>query len=200
MHSWTHRLIKGDHVLHMYENVPEQEQAVLELFNWASENAKMFYFTSKKESEYGITSFSRDGNLSARLVRAIKEGRLQILDSEKSYLTNGVFDPKITLQNVITAAESAREDGYSSMVAVGDPLWLAGRRGDIPRFVSYEAGLNLLRLPIETTFICQYDKRVFAKEDLERLRWVHDKVLSNQVLERNCWFLSNKKKIYGIRA
>ena len=186
MRRWTESLRLGDHVLHPYRDAVEQERAVMDVFNWTPEGAKMYYFSSRP----GLGSVLSVGSeLGDRLGAARREGRLVMLDAESYYRPEGAFRHLPLLEAVERATEEARSEGFSSMVAVGDVRWLGMRAEHFSEFVRYEAMVTFLDLPLPAAFVCQYDRSLFSPQQIEQMRVFHDQVLIDRVLERSCWII-----------
>jgi hypothetical protein len=191
MRSWVQGLHRGDHILHTFYSQADQERTAIEVFRWTPEDARMYFFTSGPEA---IMRAPQEGDLKDRMQAAQVEGRLRVHLAGESYCPNGHFHYLPMLGEVVRAVEQAKNDGYRSMVAVGDAGWLATRREEINEFIKYEAGLNILDFPMDVTFVCQYDGRLFHRHDLDRLRPLHDKVLMDRTLERNHWIISHHRE------
>lgn len=188
MRSWVQGLHRGDHVLHLFHGQAEQERTAIEVFNWAPEDARMYFFTSGPEP---IMRAPHDSDLQDRLHLAQAEGRLRVRLARESYCPEGRFHSSTMLGEMVRVVEQAKIDGYTSLIAVGDAGWLADRPEEVQEFIRYEAGINVLDLPMDVTFICQYDGRLFHTGDLDKVRLLHDKVLKDRSLERNHWIISH---------
>lgn len=179
----------GDHVLHLYRDDQERERVVADTFAWLPKGAKMLVFSPQGN----LPSHLSNGNGLMRDSRsAVREGRLESLSSDDVYFPDGSFDSQATLRKLTDAAERAESEGFKSLVAVGDASRIVDLKESNPEYVRYETAVNFLDLPIDVAFICQYDRRIMPLDHLRRVVSVHDKLLRDRQLERNCWFISRR--------
>jgi hypothetical protein len=142
--------------------------------------------------------FSPNGRLPCRLgvgkvvdpVQAIRAGKLQSHRTDDVYIPNGQFHSKRALHSLKDAAEKAECEGFESLVIMGDVSWIDSMREVFPEFIRYETGINFLQFPIDVALICQYHRRTLAGDILQRTCNVHEKILTDHHLDRNCWFIS----------
>jgi hypothetical protein len=176
----------GDHVLHLYRDDEERERAITEAYAWLPAKAKMLVL-------------SPDGKLPCRLgtgtglidpAEATRAGKLQSRRTDDAYIPDGGFYSKRALHNLEDAAENAEGEGFEALVIVGDVSWINSMREAFPEFIRYETGINFLEFPIDVALICQYDRRTMARDDLQRACKVHEKILADHNLDRNCWLIS----------
>lgn len=185
INRWTHSLRMGDHVLHLYRDDEDRERAITETYAWLPKKAKMLVF-------------SPNGKLPCQLGKAtgvdpveeIRAGRLQSRRTEDAYIPYGEFDSRRALHYLEDAVERAESEGFESLVVVGDVSWINSMKDAFPEFVRYETGINFLDFPIDVALICQYDRRTIAGDDLQRVCSVHEKILADHHLDRNCWLIS----------
>ena len=102
------------------------------------------------------------------------------------------FDSQTTLRNLTDAAERAESEGFKFLVAVGDASRIVDLEESHPEYFRYETAVNFLDLPIDVAFICQYDRRIMPPDHQRRVVSVHEKLLRDRQLERNCWFISRR--------
>lgn len=189
MRQWTEGLRLGDHVLHLYHDGEEQERAVIDMFNWLPKGGKMLYFSPGPDP---AAILGAGNDVGERLRAASREGRFETHLAERVYCPQGVFRGKDMLRNLARAVEGAESEGFSSLVAVGDASWLSDVGGIGPELLRYEASVNFLDLPLDAAFMCQYDQRIFPPDHLGKVKAVHDQLLVDRNLDRNCWILPRK--------
>jgi hypothetical protein len=149
----------------------------------------MLYFTSRPDTAVLVTG---DGELGDRARSALKDGRLEVADSRSSYCIEGRFRSSPMLRKVAEAAREAKQQGFASMVAMGDASWLSEDPADLPEFVRYETGMNFLDLPLGAAFVCQYRRSLFSPAHLDQMRVLHDQVLEDGMMERSCWIIPRR--------
>jgi hypothetical protein len=183
---WTQGLRMGDHILHLYSDDEERERAIAETYAWLPRSAKMLVFSPNGRLPCQIGT----GKGLVDPMEAIRAGKLQSRRTDHAYIPDGGFHSKRALRNLEDAAENAEDEGFESLVVVGDVSWINSMRGAFPEFIRYETGINFIDFPIDMALICQYDQRTMAKDDLQRACNVHEKILADHHLDRNCWLIS----------
>lgn len=179
----------GDHVLHLYSDDQERERVVADTFSWLPKGAKMLVFSPQGN----LPSHLSNGNGLMRDSRlAVREGKLESLSSDDVYFPDGSFDSQATLRKLTDAAERAESEGFKFLVAVGDASRIVDLEESNPEYFRYETAVNFLDLPIDVAFICQYDRRIMPPDHQRRVVSVHEKLLRDRQLERNCWFISRR--------
>jgi hypothetical protein len=175
----------GDHILHLYRDQEERERAVTETYAWLPENAKMLLF-----SPNGVLPRHLGKGASVDPLEAIRVGSLQPHRTDDAYIPNGVFQSMRALNYLEEAVERAESEGFESLVVMGDVSWINEMREAFPEFILYETGINFLDFPIDVALICQYDRSTMAGDDLQRVCNVHEKILTDNHLDRNYWLIS----------
>lgn len=108
---------------------------------------------------------------------ALMDGRLVVVNEAPGYDHATGFDP---VERVHTWAEltgRARDDGFSGIRVAGDMGWVCEPGVDRDLLVEYETGLSPLFAEIGFTAICEYDRRKFDDDFLERVGHAHPKRL-----------------------
>ena len=176
----------GDHVLHLYRDHQERERAITEAYAWLPKRAKMLVFSPNGTLPRQLGS----GTSVVDPAEAIRAGRLQSLRIDDAYIPHGEFHSHRSLRYLEDAVKRAEVEGFESLAVVGDVSWINSMKGVFPEFIRYETGINFLDFPIDVALICQYDRRTMARDDLQRVRNVHEKILTGHHLDRNCWLIS----------
>jgi hypothetical protein len=190
MDNWTDSFKRGEHCIHVYNDEQEMQKAVLDLAHWMTKDEKMLYFSDVGSSGRLVKKPSA-GREPLRQIMA--EGRIQTGPSFETYCPGGKFRGDAMLDVWRGACQAASDNGFKSIVAVGDVSWLAGRRRMFPQFMNYEMSLNLNPFPISLTILCQYDRCLFTEEEIGQVSGIHQTVLSRGVLMRNYWMIAKTR-------
>ncbi|TYB67911.1 STAS domain-containing protein [Nonomuraea sp. PA05] len=97
-------------------------------------------------------------------------GQIEILGSSDTHFTDGRLDPDRMYARLAGAHARAREHGRHGVYALIDASWGAG---DAREQAAFEAAANELFGERWLAAVCQYDRRLFAREAIDRATSVH---------------------------
>ncbi|MEV6867741.1 MEDS domain-containing protein [Streptosporangium subroseum] len=106
----------------------------------------------------------------------LARGQLRIDGAEETYFSGGCFDPDLAVESLAKAAAGALRQGYRALRVTGE-MSCALRSGP-ERLAEYESRIKPILETGTAMAVCQYDRRLFAPEQLPRLRGVHDREVS----------------------
>ncbi|WP_268958772.1 MEDS domain-containing protein [Nonomuraea aridisoli] len=101
---------------------------------------------------------------------AVSAGQVEILSSAETHFTDGAFDPARVYAGLAEANDRARRHGRHGVYALVDASWGVG---DVPGHAAFEAAANELFAQRWLAAVCQYDRRLFPRDDLDRASSVH---------------------------
>jgi len=177
----------GDHLCCIYGSEEEHRALVAPYLRQGLEREqKVLYITDENPPEL-ILSYLRDEGVDADA--ALREGRLEILSAERTYLAGGRFDPGSMVRALREAAQRARAEGYALLRGSGEMGWaLRGLPGS-ERLLEYEAMLNSLAREEGIIALCQYDRRRFPNRALLEVLATHPLVVVGEECWENFFFL-----------
>lgn len=73
--------------------------------------------------------------------RYLSQKQLEILPHPQWYMSVGIFDPEIVLQNWVSKARDAQAKGFAGMRITGNPFWLESEQ-DWEQFGTYEQAVT----------------------------------------------------------
>lgn len=191
MQKWTSLFRTGDHVIHIYRDETELVRSLVDIITAANEDEKIFYLSDKNlEKNVSCTNRKTDETIGI----ALKNGKLSIIPSYKTYCPTGEFSMKTILKFWWELSNKIDEKGYESGIVAGDISWLAHRPSLFQSFLQYEQAIDLYGLPKNIKIICQYDSKLFNSQQIESVMRAHQLVLRGQSLERRNWIVSRKMK------
>ncbi|SEG83491.1 Anti-anti-sigma regulatory factor (antagonist of anti-sigma factor) [Nonomuraea solani] len=97
-------------------------------------------------------------------------GQVEILACADTHFTNGCLDPERVYAELANAKERARRHGQHGVYALVDASWGVP---DAPGQAVFEAGTNELFGERWLAAVCQYDRRLFPREAIDRATSVH---------------------------
>jgi hypothetical protein len=186
---WTEGYRRGDHVIQVYSSERERLRTVCEILNWIDEDDLFIYIVD----DLGLDSLGQlDGSMVKRIKKGIAQGRLRLMESTSFYLENGAFNLKSRMTAWATIINEIRDEGFKSLVVVGDLSWSANNPGLFSELLQYEATLSITGLPQGFTAVCQYDSRLFSQKEIDYIESVHELQLKDGNLQRNFWLVSQR--------
>jgi anti-anti-sigma regulatory factor len=84
------------------------------------------------------------------------------------------IDPKTLIATLQADRIAARRDGYDALCGAAEMSWTMMRPADTDAVVEYEREVSRAFTTADVAGLCQYDRRLFEPDVLERLVAVHD--------------------------
>ncbi|MEV4171453.1 MEDS domain-containing protein [Nonomuraea sp. NPDC049709] len=158
----------GDHVCLPFEDERERMTATrLFTMNGLRRRTKVVIITHADSPER-----TRDwlAPLVPGFADAESAGQVEILACADTHFTNGSFDPGRVYAGLADANDRARRHGQHGVYALVDASWGVG---DVPGHAAFEAAANELFGERWLAAVCQYDRRLFPRDAIERAASVH---------------------------
>jgi anti-anti-sigma factor len=111
------------------------------------------------------------------ITTALSSGQLSLAAPDRAYLSDGIFDPEVSLAAWMKEVAAARAAGYRGMRGIGDMSW-AHRCTGIEQLARYEAEVNRICVDGYTMGVCLYDRRLFSELELRRVTRSHPATIS----------------------
>lgn len=113
---------------------------------------------------------------------AIAVGRLKVRAGRQVQSTDGVFDPRHTLDRFRAECDRARQQGWSGLWVAADMAWSLSHLPGVEALGEYEASANLTFLGGHGAAVCIYDLRKFTRTLMERYCSAHPVTLGQAAL------------------
>jgi anti-anti-sigma regulatory factor len=97
-------------------------------------------------------------------------GQIEVLDCADTHFTGGRLDPERVYAGLADAYDRARKHGQHGVYALVDASWGAC---DAPEQAAFEAATNELFGERWLAAVCQYDRRLFPRDAIDRAASVH---------------------------
>ncbi|MDF9814275.1 MEDS domain-containing protein [Streptomyces sp. SPB162] len=104
---------------------------------------------------------------------ALRDERLLVVNETPGYDPERGFDAETRAATWLDLTEDASVMGFSGLRAVGDMSWAMEPGVDPEELIGYETGLTPLFADIGFTAICEYDRRLFPTELMDRVGASH---------------------------
>ncbi|MDP5199114.1 MEDS domain-containing protein [Flavobacterium sp. DG2-3] len=119
------------------------------------------------------------------LTEKLLSGQLEVLASENTYTSDGVFAAEKMYKMLESNLLSASRAGYESVRACGDMVWALKNLPGTDELLEYEASLNQLTPKHSCSLICMYDTNSFSPEMLEDILRTHPYVIKDGKISKN---------------
>ncbi|WP_067817258.1 MEDS domain-containing protein [Actinomadura kijaniata] len=183
------RMEFGDHLCLSYDN-DDERLAVLRAYvrDGLAADHKIIYLSDQDPPETvlgwlgareagtgGYAGFDPAPGLGPDLVRALEDGRFVVRTAEEAYLATGRFDPDEIIGLFATEIEMALVQGYKGVRVTGEETFSLRGWPGTERFAEFERKIDeVFRTSrVNAMAICQYDRRWFDAERLDRLEAHH---------------------------
>ena len=147
----------GDHICGIFDNHVQQMEVMTPFIAQGLRLAQRCVWVGPEVSCDALrTSLAAMGG---DLPTLEASGQLVVMPVTDYYLRDGVFEPRHTMELLLTLLEDSQRQGYGTMRATGDVTWLVGQRVDAEEWEQWEAMLNEALVGQPMVVVCQYDRR-----------------------------------------
>jgi anti-anti-sigma regulatory factor len=160
----------GDHACCTFATDDEQAELVSRFARDAVERNDRVFYLADRADEAQVAGYVTDGGLDGRAM--LDGGALQVLHSSQIDLAGG-FDRNRMLTVWRQLTEAARDDGYRGLAVLAEMSWALSRDVDADTLIDYEETSGSVFASKELSAICQYDRRLFDDETLQRAGHAH---------------------------
>ncbi|MET8162408.1 MEDS domain-containing protein [Sphaerisporangium sp. NPDC005289] len=168
--SVVDRIRPGDHVCWTFDDEHQRLAAITGYVKaGAGANQKILYL-SDASPDLLLRELTDNGVDAWRLVRT---GQLQMGHPRDGYLTNGLFDPMVVLDDWQREIAVARGGGYTALRLIGDMSWARADVVGADPLHWYEAQVNRVFADGYAMALCLYDRRLFDQVSLLRVSAAH---------------------------
>jgi len=106
----------------------------------------------------------------------LAQKQLEILPHTQWYLSSGVFDADMVLQNWASKARHAEAKGFAGIRITGNPFWLRTEQ-DWSQFGKYEKAVTNTIQHEHVIALCTYPGYICQREDIHRVLSAHRSTL-----------------------
>lgn len=116
---------------------------------------------------------------------AAADGRLELVEISKAFLTNGNFDPNAMIATLEATVMRAGKRGLEGLFVAGEMSWALGRHPGTKQLMDYEAQCSSFFRSNPAVSLFQYNRARFDAKSLRQVLLTHPWVLINGRLYRN---------------
>jgi PAS domain S-box-containing protein len=185
----------GDHLCCIYKNDREHRALLTPFMRQGLDRGEKIIYVVDAHSAEQILSYLREDGLDVE--DYLKNGQLNVLSVDESYMLEGVFDPDGMICLLEKETMRALDEGYSALRLTGEMSWtLRGLPGS-ERLMEYESKLNTFFSGNKCLAICQYDKRRFESAILLEVLTTHPIAIIGTEVFDNYYYISPKELLYS---
>jgi anti-anti-sigma regulatory factor len=162
-------IVPGDHVCASYGSDDEHGAIVAGFARGAlSCNARFLYLADRSDDATLRGYLAGAGiDLDAGLAR----GQIKI---RRCHRAPERIDPEAVIATLQADRIAARRDGYDALCGAAEMSWTLTRSSDADALVEYEREVSRVFRTADIAGLCQYDRRLFDPDALERLVAAHE--------------------------
>lgn len=162
-------IVPGDHVCASFGSDEEQRAIVARYARQALRRGERFLYLAHHGDEATIRSWLADDGIDIDAGLAL--GQIEIRHVERS--RHGV-DPEALIAALQADRRAAKRAGYSALCATSEMSWALAPPAQLDAVERYECGVGRVFAAADVAGLCQYDRRLFEADVLERLVATHD--------------------------
>lgn len=162
-------IVPGDHVCASFGSDDEQQAIVARYARQALRRSERFLYVAHRSDEATIRMYLEEEGIDVETGLAL--GQIEIRRSEQD---QDRIDPEAIIAALQADRRAALRDGYSALCAAAEMSWALTRPADTDAVVRYEREVDRVFAAADIAGLCQYDRRLFAADMLQRLVATHD--------------------------
>ena len=159
----------GDHVCVSFGSDDEQRSIVGRFASEAVARGDRLVYHTHLSDETTVRRYLDEAGVDATAGLAL--GQIQIKPIEHAVDT---LDPERVIADLQAERRAALRDGYGALAHLAEMSWTLDRPADAELVLHYEREVNRVFAAADIAGICQYDRRLFPQELLERLIATHE--------------------------
>lgn len=157
-------IVPGDHVCASFGSDVEQQAIVGRYARQALRRGERFLYLTHSSDERTIRRYLEEEGIDAGAGIALGQIEIRPFD-----LGREPFDPEALVAALQADRRAAVRDGYRALSVASEMSWAVARLGEVDAVVRYEREVERVFASGEVAGICQYDRRQFEPDVLERL-------------------------------
>jgi anti-anti-sigma factor len=162
-------IVPGDHVCASFGSDEEHGAIVAGYARGAlSRNARFLYLADRSDD---ATLRRHLAGAGIDLDAGVAQGQIKI---RRCHRAPDRIDPDALIATLQADRIAARRDGYDELCGAAEMSWTLTRPADADAVVEYEREVSRVFRTADIAALCQYDRRLFAPDALERLVAAHE--------------------------
>jgi hypothetical protein len=161
-------IVPGDHVCASYGSDDEHQAIVAGYARQALRRNERFLYLADRSDDETIRAYLAQEGIDLDAGRALGQIRIRRLEHGA-----GRLDPEAMIAVLQADRVAALCDGYSALCGTAEMSWTLTRSAHADAVVEYEREVSRVFKTADVVGLCQYDRRLFAADVLERLVATH---------------------------
>jgi len=161
-------IVPGDHVCASFGSDDEHQAIVARHARQALRRNERFLYVAHRSDDTTIREYLREDGIDVEA--SVARGQIAIRQIETPHR----IDPEAVIALLQTHRRAALRDGYSALCGAAEMSWALTQPADIDAVACYEREVDRVFAAGDVTGLCQYDRRLFATDALERLVATHE--------------------------
>jgi len=154
----------GDHVCVSFGSDDEHRAIVGRYARQALDHGdRLLYFTHRSD-ESTIRAYLDEAGIDATAGLALRQIEIRPIEH-----TAGSLDPEALIASLQADRRLALHDGYRALAGLSEMSWALDRPDDADLVLDYERAVDRVFAGADIAGLCQYDRRLFPEEFLDRL-------------------------------
>lgn len=162
-------IVPGDHVCASFGSDAEHEAIVARYARQALRRGERLLYFAHASDDATIRAFLEREGIDAEAGIAL--GQIEIRRVQRG---RARVDPDELIAELRAGRHAALRDGYSALCATTEMSWALARPGDLDALARYERAADRVLSQSDVAGLCQYDRRLFEPDVLDRLVAAHD--------------------------
>ncbi|HUR84398.1 MAG TPA: MEDS domain-containing protein [Solirubrobacteraceae bacterium] len=162
-------IVPGDHVCATFGSDDEQQALVARYARQALRRSERFLYFAHRSDESTIRSYLSEAGIDVDAGLALGQIEIRRIEDDGE-----ILDPEATIAALQADRLAARRDGFSALCGTAEMSWVLARPDSIDAAVRYERDVERVFAGADIAGLCQYDRRLFEHETLDRLVGTHE--------------------------
>jgi hypothetical protein len=162
-------IVPGDHVCASFGSDEEHQAIVGRYARQALRRGERFLYLAHSSDDARIRTYLEQEGIDVDAAVAVGEIEIRRIEHDR-----GRIDPEAIIAALQGDRRAALRDGYSALCAAAEMSWAHARPAETDAVVRYERAVNRVFVAADVAGICQYDRRLFPADVLERLVATHE--------------------------
>ena len=162
-------ILPGDHVCASFGSDEEHRAIVARYAREALARNERFLYLAHRSDDATIHACLADGGIDVDAGLARRQIVIRRIERTPKRL-----DPEAVIATLQGDRVAARRAGYSALAGAAEMSWTMAPDSDARSVLEYEREVNRVFKTADVAGLCQYDRRLFEPEVLQRLVATHD--------------------------
>jgi anti-anti-sigma regulatory factor len=162
-------IVPGDHVCASFGSDDEHQAIVSGYARQALRRGERFLYFVHSSDDARIRTYLELEGIDVEAGLGVGQIEIRRIEHDRDRI-----DPEAIIAALEGDRRAALRDGYSALCVAAEMSWVLTRPAERDAVVRYERAVNRVFAAADIAGICQYDRRLFPADVLERLRAIHE--------------------------